>query len=120
VSQPEAFTRAISFNRSSRALGVLVRAAIRFTKVSARSSSHSSPVTLTGAVAPNMHSLRVYFYEVKSGGKLSLIGSSTLSSRSTWSFVHTFSRGTHYVIAKFFAHNGNAANQTGRVKIVRT
>ena len=99
---------------------MLVRAAITVTKVSARSQSHTSPVTLSGKVAPNLHGYFVYIYEVKSGGKLVKLGSAKLSTKSTWSFTHTFSKGKHLVIAKFFKHAGNETNQTGRVKITRT
>jgi hypothetical protein len=113
------FAGAGAFNPSSRATWVLVRVGISISKVTARNRSHSSPVTLSGKVAPNLRGYRVYIYEVRSG-KLVKIGSAKLSSRSKWAFVHTFSRGKHLVIAKFFSHAGNAANQTGRVKIVRT
>lgn len=109
-----------TFNPSSRSLGVAVRALVKITKVSARSSSHTSPVTLSGSVAPNFHGYRVYIYEVRSNGSLVKLGSALLSAKSTWSFTHTFSTGKHFVIAKFFGHAGNTTNQTGRVKIVRT
>jgi hypothetical protein len=109
-----------TYNPSSRSITVVVRALVTIAKVTARSSSHTSPVTLSGKVAPNFHGYRVYIYEVRSGGKLVKLGSAKLSTKSTWAFVHTFSKGKHLVIAKFFGRAGNATNQTGRVKITRT
>lgn len=109
-----------TFNPSSRSSWVLVRALVTIGKVTARSTSHSSPVTLSGKVAPNLRGYRVYIYEVGSGGKLVKLGSAKLSSKSTWAFAHTFGKGKHFVIAKFFTHGGNQTNQSGRVKIVRT
>lgn len=108
-----------AYNASSRAVGVAVRAAIHITKISAASRSHSSPVTVRGFVAPNLHGYRVYIYEVRSG-RLVTIGYAVLSSRSVWVFTHRFSRGTHLVVAKIYGHAGNATNQTGRVRIVRS
>jgi len=108
-----------SYNASSHAIWERVRAAIKVTSVSARSRSHSSPVTISGTVRPSERGYRVYIYEVRSG-KLVKIGSVVLNSRSNWSFRHTFSKGKHLVVAKIFAHIGEEANQTGRVKIVRT
>ena len=109
-----------AYNASSRTLSVAVRALVKITRVRAASSSHSSPVTISGSVAPNFHGYRVYIYEVKSNGSLVKLGSARLSTKSTYSFVHTFTKGRHFVIAKFFGRAGLSTNQTGRVKIVRT
>ena len=120
ISYLATFAGDSSYNPSSATQKLAVRAFIKITKVTAKRSSHTSPVTIRGYVAPNLHGFLVYFYEVKSNGSLVKLGSARLSSTSTFAFVHTFSKGRHYVIAKFFNHGGNQNNQTGRVKIVRT
>src|SRR4051794_40927223 len=56
-----------SYNASSHVIWERVRAAIRVTKVGARSRSHSSPVTLSGTVRPSERGYRVYIYEIRSG-----------------------------------------------------
>lgn len=97
---------------------VLVRAAVRFTKIAASSRSHTSPVTLSGAVGPNERGRRVYLYEVV-GSRLVLRGYATLSSSSTWAWRHSFSAGTHYLLARFLNQNGVLGNTSSKVKIVR-
>lgn len=88
---------------------VLVRALVRITKASAS--------RLTGTVAPNERGRRVYVYELI-GHRSVRIGSVTLSSSSAWTFRHSWSRGTHYVIAKFATQNGIQGGTSNRVKIV--
>lgn len=108
-----------AYNASSTSHRVLVKARVRLSKVTAKSRSHLSPVTFRGSVAPNMHHRWVYVYE-KVGRKLHKLGRVRLTSRSTWSFTHTFGKGTHYVFAKFLTQNGNQGNVSGTAKFRRT
>ena len=109
-----------TFNAASGATGVLVRAVVRTTKVTSANSSHLTAVTLRGYVHPTQSRRHVYIYEVLAHGRLKLIGHTTTTTKSTWTFVHKWARGKHIVVARFFSQNGNVGNWGNRVKFTRT
>ena len=108
-----------AYQPASSSARMLVRVAIRITKVSARSSSHLSTVTIRGTVAPNMHGRTVYIYE-RVGKHNIRLGHVRLTSKSTFSYSRKFARGKHVVFAKFNSQNGNAGNSSRTVKFSRT
>ena len=87
-----------------------LRVNIRITKVSGSK--------LYGAVAPNMHGRTVTIYE-RVGKKNKKIGTARLSSKSTWTFRHTWPHGKHYVFAGFATQNAYYGNNSSKVTITR-
>ena len=97
----------------------LVRVSVRITRIAARSRSHTVPVTISGSIAPSQYRRTVYIYEYASR-RSRLIGHVTVSSRSTFALSHRFSRGTHYVYARFSSQNGNIGAASSKIRFTRT
>lgn len=108
-----------AFGASSRSVAETVRVRIRITSVTARNSSHTTAVRIAGTVGPNEHGRHVYIYEVR-GGKNVRIAMVTLTTKSTFSYTHTWSRGTHTVFARFYSQNGVTGANSPKVKFSRT
>jgi len=107
------------FGSSISSVAETVKAAIRITSVTAKNSSHTTAVRIAGTVGPNEHGRHVYIYEIRSG-KSVRIAMVTLSSSSTFSYTHAWSRGTHVVFARFYSQNGVTGNNSPTVKFSRT
>jgi hypothetical protein len=71
-----------------------------------------------GSVAPNMKGRIVTIFE-RVNKKNKKVGTAKLTSKSTWTFTHRWSAGTHYVFASFASQNGYYGNTSSKVKIVR-
>ena len=109
-----------AYNASSGIARVYVRVALRLTKATARSTSHVSPVTLHGTIKPSQTGRRVYIYERRANGSLHYLGYCKVSSRGTWVFTRTFSRGKHTLVARFLSQNGNIGGYSNRLRFSRT
>ena len=120
VTYVASFAGDSSYNASSGAARVFVRELVRITKVSAANSSHLTSVKLTGNARPSQAGRRIYLYEVLAHGKLRYLGFTKLSSKSTWTFIKAFARGSHTVIARFLSQNGNVGNYSNRVRFSRS
>jgi hypothetical protein len=108
-----------AYGPSSSGARMLVRVAIRITKITARNSSHLTAVTIRGTVGPNMRGRTVYIYE-KRGRHRVRLGHVRLTSKSTFSYSRKFSRGKHYVFARFYSQNGNLGANSRVVRFSRS
>ena len=108
-----------AFGASSRSVAETVRVRIRISSVTAKNSSHTTAVRIAGTVSPNEHGRHVYIYEVR-GGKNVRIAMVTLTTKSTFSYTHTWSTGTHTVFARFYSQNGVTGANSPKVKFSRT
>lgn len=99
----------------------LIKVSLRIDKVTARSSSHTSPVTIAGHISPNESGRTVFIYaRSASASRYQRIGAVKIGSRSTWSFIHTFGRGKFYVVAFFGSQNGVVGANSQTVTITRS
>jgi hypothetical protein len=109
------------YQSASASVRVLVKVSLRIDKVSARSSSHTVPVTVSGHITPNQSGRSVLIYARAAGSRYyQRIGYAKISSTSTWSYVHTFGRGTYYLFASFPSQNGNVGGNSQVVTITRS
>jgi hypothetical protein len=98
----------------------LVSARVRITRLAAATSSHSSPLTISGNVAPREAGRQVVIYVRRAGAShYQRLGFAQLTTRSTYAWTHAFPAGTYLVYVSFAAQNGVAAGASGSVRFSR-
>jgi hypothetical protein len=110
-----------TYQPSNSSVRSLVEVALSTPRVTSRSSSHTSPVTIYGSILPNQSGRYVYIYARAAGAThYARIGAAKVTSRSTWALAKTFGRGKFYVYAVFANQNGNVGAATKSVSFTRT
>ncbi|MDQ1748329.1 MAG: large repetitive protein [Frankiaceae bacterium] len=110
-----------NYQPSNSSVRSLVAVALRIDKVTARSTSHAYPVTVTGHITPNQSGRVVNIYAKASGStRYQRIGTAKITSASTWTFTKLFGKGTFNLYANFPSQNGNVGANSQTVTFTRS
>lgn len=110
-----------TYQASNSAVRSLVEVSLRIDKVTAKSSSHTAPITVTGHISPSQAGRVVNIYARAAGANhYQRIASVKISSTSTWAYSHAFGKGKFYLFANFATQNGNVGGNSQSVSFTRT
>ena len=109
------------YQPSSSSVRSLIAVSLRIDTVTARSTLHTYPVTITGHISPNQAGRVINIYAKAAGStRYQRIASVKISSKSTWAYAKAFPKGKFNLYANFASQNGNIGGNSQVVTFTRS